>query len=66
MAGRQITIEFLGKDKSLGSTASGIGSKTSRLGGQIAKFGAMEGRALEKHITREQTRERQRISPSVE
>lgn len=46
MSGRRIVIEFLGKDKSLGSTATGVESKTSRLGATLKKVGLIAGGAL--------------------
>lgn len=36
---RKITIEFLGKDKTLGKTADGIAGHTSKLGGVLASVG---------------------------
>lgn len=36
---RKITVEFLGKDKSLGRTADQIEGRTSKLGGRLASFG---------------------------
>jgi hypothetical protein len=39
VAGRKITIEFLGKDKSLQNTISGVEGKSSKLGGVLGKVG---------------------------
>lgn len=38
---RSIVIEFLGKDKSLGSTAGEVDGKMSKLGGRLKSFGKM-------------------------
>lgn len=43
---RRIVIEFLGKDKSLGSTAASAESRTSKLGGTLKKVGLIAGGAL--------------------
>ena len=39
MAGRQIVVEFLGKDKSLSSTARKVEGSTSSISGKLSKFG---------------------------
>jgi len=46
MSARRIVIEFLGKDKSLGTTATAVESKTSRLGGTLKKVGLVAGGVL--------------------
>lgn len=40
-AGRKITVEFLGNDKTLGSTADQVEGKFGKLGGKLSKFGAV-------------------------
>jgi phage-related protein len=46
MTARRIVIEFLGKDKSLGSTAADVDHKTSKLGGTLKSVGLLAGGAL--------------------
>lgn len=46
MAGRKITVEFLGKDTSAGKTAAGVETKMSRLGGRLDKVGQAAGKML--------------------
>lgn len=43
---RRIVVEFLGKDTSLGRTAEGVERKTSKVGGQLAKFGKVAAAGL--------------------
>lgn len=46
MGARRIVIEFLGKDKSAGSTAEGVERKTSKLGSTLAGVGKVAAAAF--------------------
>ena len=46
MAGRKIVIEFLGKDKSAGSTAANVEKKFGKLGGKLDRVGQAAGKVL--------------------
>ena len=46
MANRRITVEFLGKDVSAGSTAAKVEQKFGKLGGRLDRVGQLAGRAL--------------------
>ena len=46
MAGKKVVIEFLGKDKSFGSTADRMGGKSDRLGSRMAKVGKIAALGL--------------------
>ena len=46
MAGRRIVIEFLGKDKSAGSTAANVEKKFGKLGGKLDRVGQAAGKVL--------------------
>jgi len=46
MAGRQITIEFLGRDRSAGATATKVEQKFGKLGGRLDKVGQAAGKVL--------------------
>ena len=47
MAGsRAITVEFIGKDKSAGRTASAVEQKFGKLGGRLDRVGQAAGKVL--------------------
>jgi hypothetical protein len=46
VAGRKITVEFLGKDSSAGSTASKVEQRFGKLGGKLDKVGQAAGKVL--------------------
>lgn len=46
MAGKKVVIEFLGKDKSFGSTADKMGGKSDRLGARMSKVGKVAALGL--------------------
>lgn len=46
MAGRRITVQFLGEDKSLGRTADQVEGRTSKIGDRLKKVGAVVGVGL--------------------
>lgn len=46
MAGRKVTIEFLGKDHSAGRTASDLEQKFGKLGARMNRVGQVSGRIL--------------------
>ncbi|HEU4599412.1 MAG TPA: hypothetical protein VFS26_06665 [Solirubrobacterales bacterium] len=46
MSSREVVVEFLGKDRSLGSTIGGVDSRSSRLGSTLAKVGKVAALGL--------------------